>query len=67
MSRFAVRLVGPSGRITYLSNGREVEMQTEAARYAFADDAWQTATAYMEVARKLWPCPPIADVVDLDE
>ena len=67
VSKFAVRIVGPSGRITYLSNGREVEQQRDAARFAYADDAWHAADAYIEVARKCWPCPPIADVVNLSE
>lgn len=67
MSRYAVRIVGPSGRVTYLSNGREVELSRDAGRFAFADDAWKAADAYIDVARKRWSVPPIADVVDLDD
>lgn len=67
MSRYAVRIIGPSGRVTYLSNGSEVEQQRDAARFAFADDAWQAADRYIDVARKCWSVPPIADVVDLND
>jgi hypothetical protein len=65
---FVIRVVGPAGMVNYLTTDqREVEFSEDAAHYESPDEAQAVADAYLDVARKCWPCPPMVVVTDLEE
>lgn len=64
---YVVRIVGPSGRVTFLRDQLEVDIQADADHFmnrAYADGA---ADMYRDVVRKFWRVPPMVDVVDTNQ
>jgi hypothetical protein len=65
---YVVRVVGPSGMVRYLTaDQREVEYSQDAQQFVAAWEADRAADAFLEVARKCWPVPPIVGVIDPEE
>lgn len=59
MSHYVVRVIGPSGRQTYLSHGREVGSEEAATHYAHPSNAQVAADGYLHKTPKI-----VAEVID---
>ena len=66
--RYVVRVIGPSGMSSYLSEDmREVEESRDAEKHSSRHAAEEAADEYARTARFRWQLPPITNVVDLDD
>lgn len=59
MSRYVVRIIGPSGMETYLSHGREVHSVNAATYYPHPSNARVAADGYLRRTPRI-----VAEVID---
>jgi len=68
MSRYVVRVIGPSGAERYLSDDmREVEESRDAQKHSSRRAAEEAEEEFARTARFRWQLPPITEIEDLDD
>lgn len=67
MRPYAIQVVGPAGRVTYLQGTVEIENLAQASRYASPQEAWLAADTYDKLAHATWILPPVVMVIDAED